>query len=666
MPDGFLHSVGLALLDTMDDSVLSDVSIEASPELANSIWTSWDSQADHSRKYAELQGLVQLDDDGLDDAIERVEAKLGTTPKSDVGKALASYLRLLPGTIRQFCKRPDQPAGTALPQGLPLYGSWDVLPLLPPRLPWFQPGDRPWGIGDWELCDLIELRDGGEVWKAANPRKKGTLPVALHFFTTSASKKHLKNAGPTLDRLMTISAQLPHVVPLQEVHLHADPPCVQYAYLEAGNLASLVQQWRETQARPDVWQVTELVRQIARNLGDLHALKPAIVHRLLRPTNVLLATHPTQGWQCHLANLGLGDWSASANRSAPPPVNHYASPEQCNEDPPHPRDDVFALGVLWYQLVLGNLDKPRPGGGAWRRHLAQRGLPSPLIELLEQCFDDEPDQRPADGHDLAKRIADLVKAAKSSSPVATLSTPAKPIEAPVPPSTAKAKILADAIGMKLAAVPAGKFLMGSPETEAGRRSVETSPRHVVIAKPYLLGVFPVTQKQYQKVMGVNPSHFHAANGGGPDYPVENVSWHDAVAFCERLTRAMADKLAGRRYRLPTEAEWEHACRAGTTTAFTFGDTLPAGWANCDTGLSNDVPTATTPLGRHPANAFGICDLHGNVWEWCSDTIDPDARFRVLRGGSWRNHARSCRSASRHGLDPATRARDIGFRVVLEV
>ena len=242
MPDFFLHSVGQALLDTMDDSVLSDVSIEASAELADSIWTSWDSQADHARKCAELQGLVKLDDDGLDDAIERVEGLLGTTPKSDVGKALASYLRLLPGTIRQFCKRPDQPAGTALPQGLPLYGSWDVLPLLPPRLPWFQPGDRPWGIGDWELCDLIELRDGGEVWKAANPRRKGTLPVALHFFTTPASKKHLKNASATLDRLMAIRAQLPHVVPLQEVHLHADPPCVQYAYLEAGNLASLVQQ----------------------------------------------------------------------------------------------------------------------------------------------------------------------------------------------------------------------------------------------------------------------------------------------------------------------------------------------------------------------------------------------------------------------------------------
>ncbi len=664
MPESFLHSVGLALLDTMDDSVLSDVSIEASPELADSIWTTWDSQADHARKHAELQGLVQLDEQDLDDAIERVEERLGTTPKSDVGKALASYLRLLPGTIRQFCKRPDQPAGTALPHGLPLYGSWDVLPLLPPRLPWFQPGDRPWGIGDWELCDLIELRDGGEVWKAANPRKKGTLPVALHFFTTTASKKHLKNASATLDRLLTISGQLPHVVPLQEVHLHADPPCVQYAYLEAGNLSSLVQQWRETQAKPDAFQVTELIRQIAQNLGDLHALKPAIVHRLLRPTNVLLATHPTQGWQCHLANLGLGDWSASAHRSAPVAVNHYASPEQCSEEPPHPRDDVFALGVLWYQLVLGNLDKPRPGGGAWRRHLVVRGLPAPLIELLEHCFDDEADQRPADGHELAKRIAELVKQPRSA---ALPTVPATPIKAPPPlPSTAKAKIVSDALNMKLAVVPPGTFLMGSPVTEVGRRSVEATPRSVTIAKPCLLGVFPVTQKQYQKVMGVNPSHFHAGNGGGLDFPVENVSWHEAIAFCERLSRLTAEKQAGRKYRLPTEAEWEHACRAGTTTAFTFGDTLFPGVANCDLGPSTTSPNSTSPFGAHPANALGICDLHGNVWEWCSDTLADDSPFRVLRGGSWRNHARACRSASRHGLVPDTRSRDIGFRVVLEV
>ena len=194
----------------------------------------------------------------------------------------------------------------------------------------------------------------------------------------------------------------------------------------------------------------------------------------------------------------------------------------------------------------------------------------------------------------------------------------------------------------------------------------TMKRSVTIAKPCLLGVFPVTQKQYQKVMGNNPSHFHAGNGGGLDHPVENVSWHDAVAFCEKLSRLTAAKQAGRKYRLPTEAEWEHACRAGTTTAFTFGDALFPGFANCDIGLSIDPPSSTSAFAAHPANALGLRDLHGNVWEWCSDSSDADARFRVLRGGSWRNHPRACRSASRHGLAPDTRSRDIGFRVVLEV
>jgi formylglycine-generating enzyme required for sulfatase activity len=222
------------------------------------------------------------------------------------------------------------------------------------------------------------------------------------------------------------------------------------------------------------------------------------------------------------------------------------------------------------------------------------------------------------------------------------------------------------VGIKLALIPAGTFMMGSPPSEPQHRANEAPVHEVILTQPFYLSVTPITQEQYQKVMGTNPARFTPANGGGPEHPVEQVSWDDALAFCDKLT-SLGD---GLRYRLPTEAEWEFACRAGTTTAFSAGPELSA-------SVANILGRKTSRVAFYPANNFGLFDMHGNVWEWCSDyygeayyakapSRNPsgpsDGEFRVVRGGSWRNHAGTCRSAYRNALVPHNRDPYTGFRV----
>ncbi len=222
--------------------------------------------------------------------------------------------------------------------------------------------------------------------------------------------------------------------------------------------------------------------------------------------------------------------------------------------------------------------------------------------------------------------------------------------------------------MAMLCIPAGEFLMGSSKDEVGRNDNE-GPVHGEIVKDFFIGQFPVTQEQWENVMGFNPSEFINAK-----HPVERVTWHEAVDFCETLS-----KKTGRIYRLPTEVEWEYACRAGTSTPFSFGkygstDLLHFCGSNCNHSCE---------VGTFPPNIFGLHDMHGNVWEWCSDVwianyvkrlspseIESSESFlswnfgkRVIRGGSWKNKARLCRSAVRRGIRAFHSSSDIGFRVV---
>jgi formylglycine-generating enzyme required for sulfatase activity len=233
--------------------------------------------------------------------------------------------------------------------------------------------------------------------------------------------------------------------------------------------------------------------------------------------------------------------------------------------------------------------------------------------------------------------------------------------------------LGGGVTMKMVLIRPGKFMMGSPASEASRRDDEGPQHEVTITKPFYMGVTEVTQEQYEAVMGTNPSHVKGATN-----PVEWVwwndaaSWNDATEFCKKLSEKTRQAV-----RLPTEAEWEYACRAGTQTKFSFGDDPSAlgdyAWWNGNSG------NAIHPVGQKKPNAWGLYDMNGNVWEWCADwygeyqegpITDPSGPatggHRVVRGGAWLNVETGCfRCASRRSHDLTYRgSRFTGFRCAM--
>ncbi len=255
--------------------------------------------------------------------------------------------------------------------------------------------------------------------------------------------------------------------------------------------------------------------------------------------------------------------------------------------------------------------------------------------------------------------------------------------------------LSDEVGIRMMLIPEGSFNMGSPEDELDRSDSE-SPVHLVNVPSFFMGKYPVTQAQWKIVASLpqvnrelnpDPSGFK-----GDNRPVECVSWYDAVEFCDRLSQ-----YTHRTYRLPTEAEWEYAARAGTTTPFHFGETITTDLANYrgtdnkeygrsgsyGRGSKGEYREETTPVDHFKiANAFGLCDMHGNVYEWCLDCwhdnyegvpndgsaclTNNEGDGAVLRGGSWNINPSNCRSASRLNLLPVIVLNSIGFRVVCEL
>lgn len=241
------------------------------------------------------------------------------------------------------------------------------------------------------------------------------------------------------------------------------------------------------------------------------------------------------------------------------------------------------------------------------------------------------------------------------------------------------------IGMELVKLPAGVFVMGAPVNEEGRDEGEMPQHTVRIARPFYMGVYEVTQAEYEAVMGVNPCEGEDNSKVGADYPVAWVSWSDAVRFCELLSSR-----EGMSYRLPTEAEWEYACRAGTTTRFSFGDSdrdlddyAWYGQADYRWGEGNPESKGENyahQVGQKLPNPWGLHDMHGNLYEWCSDwghlnyyELSPvdspqgpaEGHERVFRGGFYGYEAWLCRSACRQRQPPDTWSADVGFRVVLE-
>ena len=528
-----------------------------------------------------------------------------------------------------------------------------------------------------------------------------------------------------------------------------------------------------------------------------------------------------------MADFGIG--GLSARQSLHEPANHrsirsqilptavrgaytplYASPQQVQGEPPDPRDDVHALGVIWYQLVTGDL-KLVAIPPDWRDVVEEKGLGEDYIRIMASCLSSRAERRMATAIELAGRLAALreqetdrrkqeegrrrkeaeeaarqqqekeeralrdqqeaerkrneeeaaqqerrrqeketERRRQAEAAAGAIAEAIGQIGSTLPGALAEmhdsqndltataaaatsrfesarddfaagrdtirdvlsgqvefaARIAADvnkigaeitaltalpvftnSIVMEFVLIPAGTFVMGSPDNEAKRESHEGPQHEVEITGPFYLGVCQVTQEQYERVMGVNPSHFKSVAGEyTPFFPVENVSWEEAAEFCNKLSAMPEEKKNGRVYRLPTEAEWEYSCRGGRDSRiFHFSNTLGSYQANFDGnypyGRAGKGPflKRTCKVGSYSANDFGLYDMHGNVWEWCADWYGKDyygksprcnppgpaeGSDRVRRGGSWLNRGLHCRSACRFRSAPADRDRHLGFRAVL--
>ena len=404
-------------------------------------------------------------------------------------------------------------------------------------------------------------------------------------------------------------------------------------------------------------EIKNITAQVAQGLNYLHGQNK--VHRDLKPGNILKVNQ-----QYKLADFGL--IRTLNNKSHTQTVHNsgtiiYMPPEAFRGDISSAWD-LWSLGIMLIEMTTNQLpykfnnDIHQLMAKVMNCELQIPSLPKEFKPIIEGCLQKDRKQRWT-----AQQVLNALQPVGWNSPPPPPPAPSA-VKKPVSPTLFTEK-LPNRVTLEMVSLPAGQFLMGSPDYESEK------PPHQVKLNSFAIGKYPVTQAQYEAVMGINPSEFK----NNPQNPVEQVSWNDAQAFCRKLSQ-----ITGKTYRLPTEAEWEYACRAGTTTRYYFGDDASqlGDYAWYD-GNSQDK---THPVGQKKPNAWGLYDMSGNVWEWCEDNwhssyenaprdgsawLTNDNDYPILRGGSWYCDLSACRSAYRlsDGLRRSDHYGGLGFRVV---
>ncbi len=442
-----------------------------------------------------------------------------------------------------------------------------------------------------------------------------------------------------------------------------------------------------------------IIRQVCTALDHAHR---TTIHRDIKPQNIFLCNDGT----VKLLDFGLAR-AAGSNRftqsSMAIGTAVYLAPEQLQGHEPTPRSDLYSLGVVLYQCLTGEL----PMGRFALPTEVDKSLPEAMDELVDNLLKPQPELRPDTAAQVAGEMASITREVehpregeRTREPEETGQTtkaqstqrtheeaqregerPREPIQREPQAGEARQVDLGKGVKLDLVWIPPGEFMMGSPESEEERFGDEGPQHRVELTRGFWMGKYPVTQAQWEAVLGSNPSHFQKKVKTGllssrkvtrPTNPVECVSWDACNGFVEELTH----RLTHGEFRLPSEAEWEYACRAGSTARYCFGDSehllARYAWYRGNSGRE------THAVGQKRPNAWGLHDMHGNVWEWCQDWYDEDYygrspardpenttknQHRVLRGGSWNYSPEYCRSAYRRYFTPDYRLYYSGFRVV---
>jgi eukaryotic-like serine/threonine-protein kinase len=461
--------------------------------------------------------------------------------------------------------------------------------------------------------------------------------------------------------------------------------------------------YRQTKPRFSWHQIVRIGSEVASGLSVAHAKR--LIHRDIKPANLFL--EKPRG-RIKILDFGLVrpmDQVSSLTQSGTiMGTPYYMAPEQARgKKEVDPRADLFSLGAVLYEMITERVPFEGESFSEVIYALATEipppikqlrpEAPQSLSDLVDYLLAKKPEDRPISAEKVYEALVQIEMGLPIEAPIAIpweASLQLAPIEPSAQPpvllpSTDQHIVLGDhdathvarnpfpthanvgsavttELGLQFAWIPAGEFWMGSDKT-----SSEKPRSRKIISHGFWMGRHPITQKQWKTVVGTTPSYFK-----GEDLPVERVSWDDCYVFLEKLR-----ELTGMQYRLPTEAEWEYACHAGSETNYCFGDSekklTEYAW------FRDNSSNRTRPVGTCAPNSWGLFDMHGNVWEWCEDwfgiydtlgEVDPvqmlknPDHYRVLRGGAWNSDAFQCRATNRYGSVASNRTNSTGFRICL--
>lgn len=397
-----------------------------------------------------------------------------------------------------------------------------------------------------------------------------------------------------------------------------------------------------------------------------------VIHRDIKPENIIRCS---QNGKLFLIDFGVSKEVGGSLLTRVGTITGtpgYAPPEQFR-GMVYPNSDIYSLAVTCIRLLTGNLQKADGSDllfdsmrmqWVWKQYVS---VSKDLETVLDKMLQDLPINRVQSAKEVLLALENQEVGTQTKLPVSYQPITVSTKNINQKQTTAFIEHLGNGVTLEMVAIPGGTFFMGSPD---GEGDYYEKPQHQVKIRPFYMGKYPVTQAQWEEVARLprvkinlhpKPSCFKGAN-----LPVERVSWHDAQEFCARLS-----KHTGKIYRLPTEAEWEYACRGGTITRYYFGDTITNNLVN-----HNGKYRQTTDVGNFPPNAFSLYDMHGNVWEWCEDgwyeykdnpPINGSAwitrgNIKIIRGGAWLSNEENCYCAYRNKDFFDKTSSDMGFRV----